>query len=207
MQMPFAKGRRKNARMRTRSRLARPYSACACRVCRADIGQQAERPSNEAPFECPIAGVPLNGSFRCVLHRPTGTLLSDKCLKQAPSAVRGVLLEAATAALDGGVVAADKDALTRVADAGGAWTDDDWVVVNPEGTDAETARHRVELVVARVRVRGRALYSVRLSANHARSRMRALALLARPPAAMTLSHLLSHCLALCVRACGGWSGP
>ena len=65
--------------------------------------------------------------------------------------MEGALAEAAQAALEGAASGEARVQLTRVLAALGAWTADDWIVVNPEGPDADVARHRVDLITARVR--------------------------------------------------------
>ncbi|GFH15535.1 ubiquitin-like domain-containing protein [Haematococcus lacustris] len=68
------------------------------------------QPSNEAAFSCPVAGVPFNGRFKFIVHRPTGWVLSEKAVKEAPSVVAELL--------------------------GSKPASEDWIPVNPSGMPA-----------------------------------------------------------------------
>jgi len=54
--------------------------------------------SHSPSFCCPITGTPMNGRFRFYLHRPSGVVLSERALREAPRAIVAEALFGAEAA-------------------------------------------------------------------------------------------------------------
>lgn len=134
--------------------------------CRAQAAAAQEetgvRPGAEAPFQCPLTGRALNGCGRTLLHRPTALVFTDSGLKKAPGVARELLLEAANKLLAAdGVSAGEKKGKKKAAAAarlrleavvarGGRWDDDEMLVLNPEGDDAEVAKGRQHAMQTKV---------------------------------------------------------
>lgn len=124
------------------------------------------RPGAEAPFQCPLTGRALNGCGRTLLHRPTALVFTDSGLKKAPGVARELLLEAANKLLAAdGVGAGEKKGKKKAAAAarlrleavvarGGRWDDDEMLVLNPEGDDAEVAKGRQHAMQTKAKVKG-----------------------------------------------------
>ncbi|KAK9814475.1 hypothetical protein WJX72_006506 [[Myrmecia] bisecta] len=79
--------------------------------------QATFQPGNEAAFCCPITGQECNGRFRFVLLRNTGHVISERALKQVPSAVEEHI--------------------------GQQWTPADVLVLNPTAEEAEQMREQL----------------------------------------------------------------
>jgi hypothetical protein len=86
--------------------------------------------SDAADFQCPVTGLDLNGRFPFVIHRPTGQVLSERALREAPAAVEELL--------------------------GGKWSSDDLIPVNPQGEELEKRQQTVAAALAAERTRKRA---------------------------------------------------
>jgi hypothetical protein len=122
----------------------------------------AVRPSADAPFECPLTGVPLNGRQRTFLHKPSGLLFTESGAKKVPKVAQELILESCRKLLDtqdangqkgkkgkqGASARAAADALVA---RGGKWEDSELLVVNPEGADADAANALLLCLSARVR--------------------------------------------------------
>ncbi|KAL6753892.1 Rtf2 RING-finger-domain-containing protein [Haematococcus lacustris] len=85
------------------------------------------QPSNEAAFSCPVAGVPFNGRFKFIVHRPTGWVLSEKAVKEAPSVVAELL--------------------------GSNPAGEDWIPVNPSGEQVDELKAKLAAKLAAERER------------------------------------------------------
>uniref|UniRef100_A0A383WIC7 Ubiquitin-like domain-containing protein n=1 Tax=Tetradesmus obliquus TaxID=3088 RepID=A0A383WIC7_TETOB len=86
--------------------------------------------SDAADFQCPVTGLELNGRFQFVIHRPTGQVLSERALREAPAAVEELL--------------------------GGKWAADDLVSVNPQGEELEKRQQVVAAAAAAERAKKKA---------------------------------------------------
>lgn len=86
--------------------------------------------SDAADFQCPVTGLELNGRFPFVIHRPTGQVLSERALREAPAAVEELL--------------------------GGKWAADDLIPVNPQGEELEKRQQAVAAALAAERARKKA---------------------------------------------------
>lgn len=135
-------------------------------VCRQTAGDGVGvRPGAEAPFECPLTGVPLNGRNRTFLHRPSGLLFTESGVKKVPKVAQELILEACqkllgpsgAAKANGGSEKmkskkgdAARAALEAIVARGGKWEDGELLVVNPEGADAEAAKALLHCVTVKV---------------------------------------------------------
>jgi hypothetical protein len=86
--------------------------------------------SDAADFQCPVTGLELNGRFPFVIHRPTGQVLSERALREAPAAVEELLA--------------------------GKWIADDLIPVNPQGEELEKRQQAVAAALAAERARKKA---------------------------------------------------
>lgn len=108
------------------------------------------RPGAEAPFECPLTGVPLNGRNRTFLHKPSGILFTESGSKKIPKVAQELILEACRKVLEETNGMSEKKKAKKagaaraiaqaVVDRGGKWEENELLVVNPEGDDAEDAK-------------------------------------------------------------------
>lgn len=137
------------------------------RICRSTAGDaEGVRPDTDAPFECPLTGTPLNGRNRTVLHKPSGLLFTASGAKKVPKVAQELILEAcrkhleASAAVPAGAnskkgkrgaAAASRTAAEAVVARGGKWEENELLVVNPEGEDAEAAKALLHCVSVKVR--------------------------------------------------------
>lgn len=132
-------------------------------MCRQTAGDGVGvRPGAEAPFECPLTGVPLNGRNRTFLHKPSGLLFTESGAKKVPKVAQELILEACRKVLEASKAngGSEKkkskkgDAARVVAEAvvarGGKWEDGELLVVNPEGDDAEDAKALLHCVTVKV---------------------------------------------------------
>lgn len=83
--------------------------------------------SSTALFQCPVTGLEMNGRVPFVIHRPSGTVLSDRALREVPVAAEELL--------------------------GGRWAADDIIPVNPQGGELEKRKEAVAAVLAAERAR------------------------------------------------------
>ncbi|WIA38428.1 hypothetical protein OEZ86_001753 [Tetradesmus obliquus] len=86
--------------------------------------------SDAADFQCPVTGLELNGRFQFVIHRPTGQVLSERALREAPAAVEELL--------------------------GGKWAAEDLIPVNPQGEELEKRQQAMAAAAAAERVKKKA---------------------------------------------------
>jgi hypothetical protein len=93
-------------------------------------GSKKGSSSDAADFQCPVTGLELNGRFPFVIHRPTGQVLSERALREAPAAVEELLA--------------------------GKWTADDLIPVNPQGEELEKRQQAVAAALAAERARKKA---------------------------------------------------
>lgn len=80
-----------------------------------------------ADWQCPVTGLEMNGRARFLVHRPTGTVLSERALKEAKAAVEELL--------------------------GGPWTAEDLIQVNPVGDELQKAKEQLAAKLAAERQR------------------------------------------------------
>jgi hypothetical protein len=84
-------------------------------------------PAAAADWQCPVTGLEMNGRARFVVHRPTGAVLAERALKEAPAAVEELL--------------------------GGPWSADDLTVVNPAGDELQRAKEALAAKLAAERAK------------------------------------------------------
>jgi hypothetical protein len=118
------------------------------------------RPGAEAPFECPLTGVPLNGRNRTFLHKPSGILFTESGAKKVPKVAQELILESCQKLLDSSTDGEKKKskkagaalaAVQAVVARGGKWLENELLVINPEGDDAEAAKALLHCVTVKVR--------------------------------------------------------
>jgi hypothetical protein len=66
----------------------------------AGAGGKGSSSADAVDFQCPLTGLEMNGRARFVAHRPTGRVVSERALKEAPAAAAELFGGAAAAAGD-----------------------------------------------------------------------------------------------------------
>jgi hypothetical protein len=128
-------------------------SAAAAAGTAADGGDAAAAPSAanandddaSVRFACPVTGTPMNGRFRFYLHKPSGVVLSERALREAPRAIVEEALglqEAAAGGAGGGEPSPSLPAFAALQQQA-AVGEGDFLPLNPPGPELTRLRTAV----------------------------------------------------------------